>query len=135
MSKFSAVRRLYFTLAFAALVVLNVAPAQAVETSLQHFYYTSLVEMLGSAFPTTGEMELRLEPGGIVRGYYNPSTGAGHLPVSGGLDGIHIWLDVPAAGRLHIVGTLARNGAITGQAWYGTSNAIFSFRARPELAP
>jgi len=51
-----------------------------------------------------GTLTLTIYPDGIVQGNYRPLDGD-FRPVTGGIDGRNIWLDIGQRGRLRLIGT------------------------------
>jgi hypothetical protein len=120
--------------ACAALLTL-VAPAVSVaataQTTTTQHYTTSLTELYGSPAPYSGKLDLRVNPSGIVSGYYFPDDGALYVPVVGGQTGDRIWLDIGRSGNMHVEGRVQAQGVIVGTA-FDKGNGQFSFVAQPQ---
>lgn len=100
-------------------------------TTGTHTYRTSLTELYGSPYPVTGSLELTDDGSGILHGYYRPDDNGSLIPVSGGSDGSHVWMDFGAAGRLKIDGRF--DGAqIVGSAVEPSKQDPLKFVATPD---
>jgi hypothetical protein len=95
-----------------------------------HYNYT-IENATGMGLPRSGSLDLRFGKDGIVSGYYNPGIGLSFIPVTGGLDGNSLWLDLGAKTMhlMHVDATLNPNGTINGNAFRDRSNAEYSFDA------
>jgi hypothetical protein len=99
-------------------------PPPAAAAAANH-YDTNVHLMYGSQYPVAGKLDIDITPNGIVTGYYHNASENAFIPVNGGRDGSYIWFDIgPSAaltsfgefgGRVHVVGTIAADGTITGQ--------------------
>lgn len=69
-----------------------------------HTYRTALTELYGSPYPVTGSLELTDNGSGILHGYYRPDDNGSLIPVTGGRDGAHVWMDFGEAGRIKVDG-------------------------------
>jgi len=69
-----------------------------------HTYRTALTQTYGSPYPVTGSLELADDGNGILHGYYRPDDNGSLVPVSGGRDGSHVWIDFGATARFKIDG-------------------------------
>jgi hypothetical protein len=124
--------------AAAALVGLLTLAAPAVSVAAtavttQH-YSTSMTELYGSPAPYSGSLDLKVDPSGIVSGYYFSADGTDlYVPVVGGQSGDHIWLDIGKSGSVHIEGRVQAHGVIVGTA-FDKTNGQFSFVANPSSA-
>lgn len=103
------------TAAFAALIVaaaLPLAASAASTTVTQPQHYAFQTELTDRYHPGAyvGTLALTIYPDGIVNGTYRPDDGSIH-PVTGGVDGTSIWLDVGSLRNLHLTGTL-RSGVL-----------------------
>ena len=102
----------------------DVPPAATPDAAGSH-YDTSIRTVYGSQYPVAGKLDIQISSDGIVQGYYHNAYEKAFIPVSGGRDGTYIWFDIgPSAaltgigepgGRVHVVGTIAADGTITGQ--------------------
>jgi hypothetical protein len=112
----------------AASAALSGAPAIPVNTQLA--FSTSLQAMNGllPGGALEGQLRIRVSSGGIVQGIYRPVDG-GIQPVTGGITGNKIWLDLADNGGLHVTGTL-KDGKIVGGALI--SERDYRFTATPE---
>lgn len=79
-----------------------------------------------------GELKLWVSSNGYVNGLYRPDTGGGLANVRGARQGTHMWLDIPALGRLHVEATVDQYGAITGMGSFAGRSEIYIFTAKPE---
>jgi hypothetical protein len=108
------------------------APAVSVAATAvttQH-YTTSITELYGSPAPYSGKLDLRVDPSGIVSGYYFPDDGALYVPVVGGQSGDRIWLDIGRSGNMHVEGRVQSHGVIEGTAFDRAGQ--FRFEAKPQ---
>jgi hypothetical protein len=88
---------------------------------------TQLVPPLGAGY-YEGTLQLTVSKDGIVQGYYRPN-GENFHPVTGGLNGDKIWLDISYQGGLHVDGVL-KGGRIVGSTFIGTR--LWDFNAAPQ---
>ncbi len=93
-------------------------------------YTTALTEIYGSPVPVVGALDLQVDAGGIVRGYYHPAGVRSFDTVDGGRDGDHIWLDIGAGAEMHVTGTVAPDGSIDAQAWNDDADTQYHFTAK-----
>jgi len=95
-----------------------------------HYDYT-IENVTGMGLPRSGSLDLRFDKSGIVSGYYNPGVGLSYIPVTGGLEGNSLWLDLGARTErlLHVNATLNSDGTIAGNAFRDRSTAEYSFDA------
>ncbi len=114
---------------FAAICTLGVTVAPVP----QH-YTVALTEFYGPAVPYVGSLDLTFETDGVVLGSYQPASVRSFVPVNGGLDGTHIWLDIGRSGAMHVTATIDRDGRIHGEAWDDGSNKQYKFVATPQSA-
>lgn len=105
----------------------------ATAVSTQH-YSTSMTELYGSYAPYSGSLDLRIDPSGIVRGYYFTADGSDmYVPVVGGETGDRIWLDIGNRGTVHVEARVQAHGVIVGTA-FDKRNGQFTFVANPSSA-
>lgn len=90
-----------------------------------------MTELYGSPAPFSGTLDLKVNPGGIVSGYYFEADGAMYVPVVGGLTGDRIWLDIGRSGSMHVEGQVEPRGVITGTA-FDKASGEFKFVAQPK---
>jgi hypothetical protein len=85
-----------------------VTPSQSITAN----YTTKLVPQYGAG-EWAGSLTITTQPDGAITGTYR--TDAGDLiPVVGGRDGDHVWLDLGLRSALSIVGTVDESGEIHG---------------------
>jgi hypothetical protein len=146
-----------------ALGAVLVAPVAA--SADQAFHYTTNVQPSTGANPVAGKLDIEITHDGIVKGtYHSVADNKALIPVTGKMQGSQIWLDIGPAttlssmgtepgGRVHIVGTIATSGVITGTAYpnyaggqgtmaqetmmqtSGASHDQYDFSAKPVSAP
>ncbi len=116
--------------ACAALAGWSGSPALAVSiTQGQTYHYDTAITTLSGGAPWTGTLELRVDPNGVVNGYYRADAGLGSLQmVTGGVDGNSIWFDIGMLGRMHVTATMADN-VISGQAFNERGREPLVFKA------
>ena len=120
----------YIRIAALGLGLLAAAGPRAASASQPTSYDTALTAIYGSPAPYTGKLELRITPGGRVRGYYFPAgTSGGPLTVTGGTSGSAIWFDIGADGTYHFSGKI-NGGTIAGTA-FTPDNQVFTLVAKP----
>jgi hypothetical protein len=104
-----------------ALAFSNALPASAVTAapivSGDYHLRTAITEVYGSPYPTSGDLDLHITPGGLVSGYYHPAFVRSFIPIVGGLAGNRIWFDILGVTRLRVSGTMNADGSIDGGAW------------------
>jgi hypothetical protein len=94
-----------------------------------------MTELYGPSSPTPGTLDLHVDANGIIHGYYHPAGVRSFDPVSGGLDGVHVWLDIGDTASMHVTGTVSADGTIDGQAWNDDVDAQYRFVATPVSEP
>ncbi|HET9028678.1 MAG TPA: hypothetical protein VFN49_00750 [Candidatus Aquilonibacter sp.] len=105
-----------------------VANAAAIHTDRTIAYSTSLQELNKNwAPPLVGDLHVRLAEDGVVSGYYQAAYSIHFVPVTGGVDGDHVWLLIGSTSPTRVEGTY-HNGAIVGTA-YTPDNNIYRFAA------
>lgn len=127
-----SMKKLFQAAAACAALLTLAAPAvgvAATAVTTQH-YTTSMTELYGSPAPYSGALDLRVDPSGIVSGYYFPTDGALYIPVVGGQTGNRIWFDIGNRGNIHIEGRVQPQGVIVGTA-FDKANGQFTFVANP----
>ena len=116
--------------AFPALV-LAPAPAYAAATYTDRtvVYSTSLQPINQNIdYPVTGSLHIRTSKDGIVSGFYRTDDNISQfIPVSGGINGSHVFLLIGANDPTRITGTY-ENGSIVGTAITGANN-VYKFAA------
>ena len=90
------------------------ARADTAERSYQ--LQTRIVEQAPGVGEFDGALQLRVSTDGIVSGFYRPADAPRFIPVSGGVTGDRLWLEIGtfAAHPMHFNGTF-RNGKIDAQ--------------------
>jgi len=125
------VKQAAFLLAAALISVPAVAPAATAQASnpVKITYQTQMQDLRGPSAPWSGSLELTIYPDGIIQGYYHPADSfTAFIPVTGGRNGNHVWLDIGRNGRLHVDGTIA-NGEIVGSAFDQSTLEAYRFSA------
>jgi hypothetical protein len=79
--------------------------------------------------PWTGQLQITINPDGIIQGYYRPADNNAFIPVTGGKTGDGVWLDIGRTGGLHVNGVL-QNGVITGGAVDQRTQQTYKFSAK-----
>lgn len=131
-----SMKNLFRAVACVGLLTLAVPAAGVAATAIttQH-YSTSMTELYGSPAPYSGSLDLKVDPSGIVSGYYFSADGSQlYVPVVGGQSGDRIWLDIGRSGNVHVEGRVQAHGIIVGTA-FDKTNGQFSFVANPSSAP
>jgi hypothetical protein len=90
-------------------------------------YSTSIQGLVKPSYPLVGQLRIRTSPGGIINGYYQPADQGQFLPVTGGVSGKHVWLDIGNRKPMRVIGNF-ENGRISGTL-YTTDNQMLSFDA------
>jgi hypothetical protein len=75
-----------------------------------------------------GTLDLTIARNGIINGTYRPEFGARFIPVIGGRQADHVWLEFGFSGRPRVEATIATSGAISGTTF--GSNPL-TFEAQP----
>ena len=79
----------------------------------------------------TGDVELDFSESGIVNGFFRAYDSGSFVPVTGGVDGTRIWLDIGSNSTIdHFDGQIELNRRITGSGRFGGGN--YYFRLLPE---
>jgi hypothetical protein len=102
----------------ASAVVLATAPNAALGARDRSYNLsTRIVEQAPSVGEYDGSLQLHVSAGGLVSGYYRPDADARFVPVTGGLSGTRLWLEIGIFSRrpLRFSGTFA-GGRIDAQA-------------------
>jgi hypothetical protein len=106
--------------------------AQAASGPTSRHLVTTLVSHLADQIQRTGDLEITIKPDGGISGTYRSTSGGPGadkpLPVTGGLQGDSIQLNVGSNNEYKIVGTLDDNGII-GSA-FDASRKQYDFVAR-----
>jgi hypothetical protein len=89
-------------------------------------YSTSMRPINTIDYPVTGELQIRTSKNGIITGYYRPADNNDFIPVTGGVNGDHVWIDIGRAGGTRINGQF-KDGNIVGSAM--TNHGIMQFTA------
>lgn len=109
------------------------AVAQATPAPLQAYH--TYIRPRFQSFGYAGELRISIV-NGYVNGTYRPDTGGTLTQVHGGSQGSDIWFDIPTLGGIHIQGTIAGDGSITGLgAPLGPEAKQYVFTAEPEASP
>jgi hypothetical protein len=127
-----SMKKLFQAAAACTALLTLTAPAvgvAATAVTTQH-YTTSMTELYGSPAPYSGTLDLKVDPSGIVSGYYFPTGGALYVPVVGGQTGDRIWFDIGNRGNIRIEGRVQQHGVIVGTA-FDRANGQFTFVANP----
>lgn len=113
----------------AALAVLGggLATASAQPNTLH--YDVKIWNPITLEYPVTGTMDLTEHSDGVIQGYYHPAGLPSFVPITGGLQGDHIWLTIGRMGGWTLDGRL-ENGRIRGSATHG-GRTPYSFVATP----
>ena len=127
------VTRLSSVAALAIACGLAAVPALAVENpgASDLTYRTALTQIYGSQYPVTGSLELANDGNGILHGYYRPDDNQDLIPVTGGISGSHVWIDIGSAGQYRIDGHLDGQ-KIVGSVTSGAAPGELEFVATPE---
>jgi hypothetical protein len=99
--------------------------AQAV-TNKTVDYETAVKPIDSLAYPLTGTLQIRTSSDGIITGYYRPADNNDFIPVTGGVTGDHVWIDIGRNGAMRIQGQF-KTGNIVGSAT--TPQGIMDFTA------
>jgi hypothetical protein len=114
-----------FAIAFAP------APAYAAATYTGRtvVYSTSLQPFNQDiAYPVTGSLHIRMSQDGIVSGFYRTDDNISQfIPVSGGINGSHVFLLIGTTNPTRVTGTY-ENGTIVGTA-VTDANHVYKFAA------
>ena len=124
-----SIAALVLSLAVPAVVLVPVTvQAASIHTDRTVVYSTSLQGLNDTtAVPLTGSLHVRISKDGIISGFYRPDYTMDFTPVTGGVDGDHVWLLIGATSPTRVDGTYA-NGTIAGTA-YTPDHAIYQFAA------
>jgi len=101
--KFTTAASAAAILAALALPLSSTAATTATGSSHRYELQTRMVSQY-EAGEFDGTLALTVYPNGIVQGNYRPLDG-NFRPVTGGLDGHNIWLDIGNGRRVHLIGT------------------------------
>jgi len=117
-------------------LTLLLAPLASVNAeTADHSVLTNYETEMAPVFPApgagvyAGTLRLRINPDGIVQGYYQTAGGAVE-PVAGGKNGNTIWFSIGASGTLRINASVA-GADIVGSAQDGNTSDTMSFIAKP----
>ena len=121
-----------FVLFFGIATSVASAPALALTTSTLITYHTQLTQVFPFDNPGAylGTLRVAISPDGVASGFYLPLDGT-PVPVSGGVSGDRIWLNLGSEWQVN--GTV-REGRIVGTARSqdGTTMDRFRFEASPQ---
>ncbi len=115
-------------IALVSLLLLGLVTTATAQQATEMHFSTAITQVYGSQYPLTGRLDLQVFPTGTVRGFYHTSYYKLNIPVVGGKDGNYIWLDIGPStvdlglgagpeGRLHVVGSLDKDGSFSGQVY------------------
>jgi hypothetical protein len=132
-------------IALVSLLLLGLATTATAQQATEMHFNTAITQVYGSKYPLTGRLDLEVFPSGTVRGFYHTSYYKLNIPVVGGKDGNYIWLDIGPSnvdlglgagpsGRLHVVGSLDKDGSFSGQV-YPETPAVIDGSAQPPPFP
>lgn len=122
--------------ALLGLLIITALPAVAVTTSpapppVTHKYAITMTALYRASGPLSGALTLRMYDNGIIQGTFSTPDGPQFIPVTGGITGNNVWLDIGMQGRIHVDARLQRNGRIVGSA-IARDLTQYSFVAQPE---
>jgi hypothetical protein len=132
-------------IALVSLLLLGLITAATAQQATAMHFNTAITQVYGSKYPLTGRLDLEVFPTGTVRGFYHTSYYKLNIPVVGGKDGNYIWLDIGPStvdlglgagpqGRLHVVGSLDKDGSFAGQV-YPETPAVLSGTSAAQTFP
>jgi hypothetical protein len=121
--------------ALVSLLLLGLVTTATAQQATEMHFNTAITQVYGSKYPLTGRLDLEVFPTGTVRGFYHTSYYKLNIPVVGGKDGNYIWLDIGPStvdlglgagpqGRLHVVGSLDKDGSFSGQVYPETAAVL-----------
>lgn len=126
------IRKLGATIAATVLALIAPAATMAApaQTSAIQSYSTTLNAWNygGANWPYPGTLKLQIWPNGIVSGWYSNYYDTSLIPVVGGEQGQHIWLDIGQNGELRISAHM-QNGKLVGTAIEG--DQFYDFAGNP----
>lgn len=115
---------------FAAVPAISPATTTQSTVPIKATYDTTLESITGMGAPWTGTLQITISPNGIIQGYYHPADNTmAFIPVTGGLNGDSVWMDIGRSGGLRVNGTL-KNGVIQGGAFDDRTDQPMKFTAR-----
>lgn len=117
--------------AFAALLLALAIPAYAQAASASGptvVYSTAIQRIAGYSYPVSGRLQIRTSRTGIISGYYRPADNNDFVPVTGGVQGTRVWLDIGKNGQTRVTGRM-NGGKIVGTA-FGPNGRLRRFTAR-----
>ena len=77
-------------------------------------HYTTRFQPEFGVGEADGTLDLTIARNGMINGTYHPEFGARFVPVVGGRQGDHVWLEFGFSGRPRVEATIASSGAISG---------------------
>jgi hypothetical protein len=102
--------------------------AATIRTDRTIVYSTSMHGLNDSiSVPVSGSLHIKVNKDGILSGYYSPDYATEFTPVTGGVNGDRVWLQIGAYAPTRVQGTY-QNGTITGTA-YSPDHHIYAFAA------
>lgn len=121
--------------ALVSLLLLGLPQMASAQQATEMHFTTAITQVYGSKYPLTGRLDLEVFPTGTVRGFYHTSYYKLNIPVVGGRDGDYIWLDIGPStvdlglgagpeGKLHVVGSMDKDGSFSGQVYPETAAVL-----------
>lgn len=99
------------------------AYAAAMQTDKTVVYSTDIQPISGFSVPLAGRLEIRTSKDGIITGFYRPADNNNFVPVTGGVIGDRVWIDIGHGGATRVDGRL-QDGTIVGTIFSPNSDPL-----------